>query len=706
MKHWKWGKAAALIAAVLLIISNLAAPAAAGSGLGKIVRVGYVNFENFQEGGEGEYKRGFGYEYLQRVAYSTGWKYEYVYGNFNELLEMLKEGKIDLMGDLTYTEERAESISFSALPQGKETFYIYTTATQEAIDPFDLDTLNGRRIGVTAGSYQQSLLVNWIAESGYNCAVVEYPGTQQTTAAIERGEVDAIISTDMVSSVGYVPLVNIGYSEFYFGVSKDRPDLLEELNRALREIQAIDPYYNEVTYAKYIRSSVSNSFLSKQERSWLEMHNNTVHIGYLVENLPYCDTTAEGAPKGLMAVIADNFEKELGIQVTMREYPTAEAMVTAAILGEIDLFGPMYRDFWLSEQYGFFSSDAIATTTFILLYQGEYTEETTQRIAYAKNSSIQKNAAQVLYPEAKYIKCETREDCLEAVASGKASCTIVSAATMNLFKQYKAMKGLNMVELPRAAEICMGTLHGNSELLSITNRVIFASSEDLNGAALMENSYVEISFSMVDYLEEHALIVVTVLVVIILLMVAAFLSYLITTRRLVRMKTQNEELSRQAFRDELTKVGNRAGYLSAERELQKKVAEGQAGPFALVVADVNCLKSTNDGLGHEAGDCLIRNTSRCICNIYAHSPVFRIGGDEFAVILSGGDYERRHELLARLQEESMLQVDRQQVECGCTSVAFGMAEYNPETDHTVSEVLARADEAMYACKRRMKKEQQ
>lgn len=250
---------------MLLTLSNLMIPvAAAGNGEhAKIVRVGYVIFENYQEGGEGEYKRGFGYEYLQRVAYSTGWQYEYVYGSFSELLQMLKDGEIDLMGDLSYTEERAETISFSALPQGRENYYIYTTANQDTIDPFELDTLNGCRIGVTANSYQQGLLMEWLDVSGYDCTVVEYNASKDTAAALNSGDVDAMIMTDMVSSGGYVPVISIGYGEFFFGISKSRPDILEDMNRALREIQTTDPYYNEVTYAKYITSSLSNAYLSK-----------------------------------------------------------------------------------------------------------------------------------------------------------------------------------------------------------------------------------------------------------------------------------------------------------------------------------------------------------------------------------------------------------------------------------------------------------
>lgn len=692
---------------MLLTVSNLMLPAAAAGdgGHAKTVRVGYVNFENYQEGGEGEYKRGFGYEYLQRVAYSTGWQYEYVYGSFSELLQKLKDGEIDLMGDLSYTEERAETIRFSALPQGRENYYIYTTAEQETIDPFELDTLNGRRIGVTANSYQQGLLMEWLQVSGYDCTVVEYNASKETAAALNSGEVDAMIMTDMASSGGYVPVISIGYGEFFFGVSKSRPDILEDLNRALREIQTTDPYYNEVTYAKYITSSLSNAYLSKQERKWLEERDHTVRLGYLTGNLPYCDAAEGDAVRGLLAVLIETFWDDFGVQVVAKGYGDTGSMIAAANDGEIDLFGPLYSDAWLAEQYGFINSNAITSTTFILLYQGDYSEETTQKIACAKNSAIQSGAVEVLYPDAERVECRTKEDCLKAVTDGRATCAIASAATMNLLKQYKTMKSLNMLELPKAATICLGTLRGNSELLNITNRVIFASTEDLSGAALMDNVYADVPLSIVDYLEEYALSVILILVAIIALMLAFFIYYRQMTTRLVKMQTKNAELSQQAFRDGLTKVGNRAGYLAAEKDFQVRIDAGEQEQFALVVADVNGLKSVNDAMGHEAGDQLIRNASRCICRIYAHSPVFRIGGDEFVVILTGGDYARRDELLAELREKSLPCIEELQLENGGASVASGMAEFIPGTDSTVAEVFARADEAMYVCKKQMKQVQ-
>lgn len=707
MANSKWKRAAIILTLIVLAVDSLIMPAAASTEKKedvKTVRVGYVNFENYQEGGEGEYKRGFGYEYLQRVAYSTGWKYEYVYGSFSELFKMLEDGDIDLMGDISYTEERAEKISFSALPQGRENYYIYTTAEQEDIDPFDPSTLNGRRIGVTANSYQYGLLCDWIKENNYNCKVVEYDGSKEAAEALNSGKVDAMIMTDMASTGGYVPVESVGHAEFYFGVNKKRQDILNELNYALREIQTTDPYYNEVTYAKYITSSLSNGYLSNRERKWLDEHRNTVRLGYLTSNLPYCDETQDGLLKGQLAVIVKSFEQDFGIHVDARGFSNVDDLIGAAKNGDIDLFGPLYSDAWLAEQYGFINSNAFTSTTFILLYKGEHTEKTTEKIVCASDSAIQKGAVEVLFPDAERLEYDSREECLQAVINGDATCMIASAATMNILKQYKTMKKLNMVELPKAAEICLGTLRGNSEVLNIANRAIFASSEDMNGAALMDNAYVDIPITLVDYLEEHALAVILILVIVIALVVAIFIYYLQITSKLTKMKNKNEELSQQAFRDGLTKVGNRAGYLEAQRKLQTKIDAGEQTEFAMVVADVNGLKPANDVLGHESGDMLIKNTSKCICGIFKHSPVFRIGGDEFVIILNGEDYKHRNELLEEVRSKSIPCDEEMNLEKGDFSAAFGIAEYSQASDCTVAEVFARADEAMYSCKKQMKRE--
>lgn len=128
----------------------------------KTVRVSYFPYANFQEGGFGEHKQGAGYEYLQKISYITGWRYEYVYASFKECLDMLADGEIDILGSVSYTPERAESIDYSTYAAGTERYWIYTREDHMNLTEGDLKQMNGCRIGVADGSYQKELLGKWL----------------------------------------------------------------------------------------------------------------------------------------------------------------------------------------------------------------------------------------------------------------------------------------------------------------------------------------------------------------------------------------------------------------------------------------------------------------------------------------------------------------------------------------------------------------
>ena len=142
----------------------------------KTVRVGYFPYANFQEGGYGEHKQGAGYEYLQKISYITGWKYEYVYGSFKECLDMLADGEIDILGSVSYTPERAEAISFSDYAEGTERYWIYTREDHLNLTDGDLKQLNGCRIGVEDGSYQKKFLEKWLDSNQLHAEIVVCKG--------------------------------------------------------------------------------------------------------------------------------------------------------------------------------------------------------------------------------------------------------------------------------------------------------------------------------------------------------------------------------------------------------------------------------------------------------------------------------------------------------------------------------------------------
>jgi len=157
------------------------------------------------------------------------------------------------------------------------------------------------------------------------------------------------------------------------------------------------------------------------------------------------------------------------------------------------------------------------------------------------------------------------------------------------------------------------------------------------------------------------------------------------------LKTQIAQVHGHAYQDGLTGVKSLHAYLAMEKELEEQLAAGTLTEFAIVVCDVNGLKKVNDTLGHKAGDELIRKACRMVCEIFDHSPVYRVGGDEFTVFLTGRDYEYRRWLMEELHDRSFEHISTKDV-----IVSGGMAEFIPGKDTQIGDVFKRADEAMYA----------
>jgi len=159
------------------------------------------------------------------------------------------------------------------------------------------------------------------------------------------------------------------------------------------------------------------------------------------------------------------------------------------------------------------------------------------------------------------------------------------------------------------------------------------------------------------------------------------------------------QAQREANRDALTGVKSRHAYLDTEEQLNRQIAEHCLPEFAIAIMDVNDLKKVNDTTGHKAGDQYLRDACKIICNVFKHSPVFRVGGDEFAVIARNEDYLRIEELLEKMKDRNT-----DAIRSGGIVIACGMAKYG--NDASVAPVFERADRNMYEDKKRLKAEQE
>ncbi len=272
----------------------------------KTVRVGWYE-SPFNQTDEFGRRSGYTYEYQQKIAAYTGWNYEYVEGSWPELIQMLMDGEIDLMSDISYTDERAVSMLFSELPMGTEEYFVFVALNSESgIHPEDFSSFNGKRVGVNKGSLQESLFLDWAKKKNLQVEVVGLTGSEdESVSMLNRGAFDALVSIHTFDRhYDMMPVCRIGSSDFFFAVSKTRPELLSELDFAMSQIKEDNVYYIQNLYSKYISCSGNELFLTPSELHWLAGHG-PIRVGYRDDYLAFCaqdPTTGEltGALKDVL----------------------------------------------------------------------------------------------------------------------------------------------------------------------------------------------------------------------------------------------------------------------------------------------------------------------------------------------------------------------------------------------------------------------
>ncbi|MBQ4396174.1 MAG: transporter substrate-binding domain-containing protein [Clostridia bacterium] len=223
-----------MLSFAMLALLTLPLTAHAAKGEGKVVRVGWYESPFNTTDAKGQ-RDGYAYVYQQKIAAYTGWTYEYVEGSWPDLLQMLIDGKIDLMSDVSYTEERAELMQFSSLPMGAEEYYLYIAPGNNDITLNDYSSFNGKKVGVNANSYQKMLFEEWVETRGLETEIVAWNDSENDLLeSLSSGEIDAIVSMDVYGDPHRaIPLFKVGASDFYFAVRNDRGDLLSELDSAM-----------------------------------------------------------------------------------------------------------------------------------------------------------------------------------------------------------------------------------------------------------------------------------------------------------------------------------------------------------------------------------------------------------------------------------------------------------------------------------------
>ena len=475
---------------LLLLSALLPVKAAAETAPAKVVRVG--SFEDtFNYVNEKGVRKGYGYELLQTLSGYTGWQFEYVSCDWSDCFEKLKNGEIDIMGDISYTPDRAEEMLFSDEPMGEEKYYLYADLTREDITASDFKTLNGKTIGVLMGTEPEAMLTEWEEKYDLKTQHVNIANNEDVKQKLANREIDCFVSLEEAfwTELGISTITRIGSSGIYYAINKDRPDIKEELDSAMRVLGESEPFYITDLYKRYFSLDYT-PILTGEEKAWVKEHG-AIKMGFLTSDSGV--STYDPATGEITGTITDyiQFAKDcLGnqeLEFQMVGYDSKEAELDALKSGEIDMVFHFDQSPNLAEEYRVACTNTTWTSNMMAVTNKQhFNENQTNRVAVPQNKLSLTRYLAVYYPQWEIVDCATQEDAAKLVKDGQADCFVTGVSSQ---ENYSKKYDFYSVPLPNPAKSCFAVNSGNGILLSILNKTIKAMPANmLTGALAMYKS--------------------------------------------------------------------------------------------------------------------------------------------------------------------------------------------------------------------------
>lgn len=474
----------------------------------KVVRVGWYE-DSYNITGENGERSGYAYEYQQTIASYTGWKYEYVKAGWSELVKMLENGEIDLMSGVSYTDARAQKMLFSELPMGMERYYLYGKLGKTGISPADLKTLEGKRVGLLEGSVQATQFYKWEQEHNLHLQHVSILGFEDCKRKLANNEVDCVASTEtpLLVELGLANIALIGGSANYFVVNKNRPDLKEELDGAMRKIEQDKPFYADSLYQRYL-SAVGASVLVDTEKTWLAQHG-AIRMGYVK-----CDvgvSMLDEKTGKIVGIINDylNFASHaLGNQKLKFElvgFATQAEELQALKDKKVDVLFHVNQNPYAAEQNGFILSNTVWEFNLAAVTaKSNFAENMTNTVAIPEKNLLMKWYVSYNYPQWKIVEYEDFAAAEQAVREGEADC-FVSWSTQ--LAKYLEDKTLHCVFLTQPGNTSFAVNREDTVLMSILNKTLKNMPPAmLTGALAMYDAPAK-KVTLLDFIKDNLLLV-------------------------------------------------------------------------------------------------------------------------------------------------------------------------------------------------------
>ena len=533
----------ALLSLLLLLSTVLPVKAAAETAPVKLIRVG--SFEDtFNYCNEKGARKGYGYELLETLSGYTGWQFEYVTCDWSDCFEKLENGEIDIMGGISYTEDRAEEMLFSDEPMGEEKYYLYADLSRADISASDFKTLDGKKIGVVMGTEPEVMLTEWEEKHGIKTQHVNISNNEDVKQKLANHEIDCFVSLEESywAELGISTITRVGKSSIYYVLNKDRPDLKEELDNAMHALDEEAPFYTADLCKKYF-SLDYKPILTGEEKAWLKEHG-AIRMGFLTSDRGV--STYDPATGEITGTITDYIQfaadclgnQELEFQLV--GYDDKEAELNALKSGEIDMIFHFDQSPNLAEEYRLARTNTTWTANMMVVTNKQlFIENQVNRVAVPRNKISLTRYIAFYYPQWEIVDCDTQEDAIKLVKDGQADCFVTGVSSE---AKYSKNHGFYSVPLPNPANSCFAVKSGNRSLLSILNKTIKAMPANMLTSSLAMHKSSARKVTLSDFIKDNFFMVLLVSSI-------AVAAVLLTILKLLQKARKAEAAARKAAND-------------------------------------------------------------------------------------------------------------------------------------------------------------
>ena len=533
----------ALLSLLLLLSAVLPVKAAAETAPVKLIRVG--SFEDtFNYCNEKGARKGYGYELLETLSGYTGWQFEYVTCDWSDCFEKLENGEIDIMGGISYTEDRAEEMLFSDEPMGEEKYYLYADLSRADISASDFKTLDGKKIGVVMGTEPEVMLTEWEEKHGIKTQHVNISNNEDVQQKLANHEIDCFVSLEESywAELGISTITRVGKSSIYYVLNKDRPDLKEELDNAMHALDEEAPFYTADLCKKYF-SLDYKPILTGEEKAWLKEHG-AIRMGFLTSDSGV--STYDPATGEITGTITDYIQfaadclgnQELEFQLV--GYDDKEAELNALKSGEIDMIFHFDQSPNLAEEYRLARTNTTWTANMMVVTNKQlFIENQVNRVAVPQNKISLTRYIAFYYPQWEIVDCDTQEDAIKLVKDGQADCFIIGVGSE---AKYSKNYGFYSVPLPNPANSCFAVKSGNRSLLSILNKTIKAMPTNMLTSSLAMHKSSSRKVTLSEFIKDNFFMVLLVSSI-------AVAAILLTILKLLRKAYKAEAAAKKAAND-------------------------------------------------------------------------------------------------------------------------------------------------------------